>query len=115
MGRGQKEAICFLVGDPKNEVAKKRIKAMLDTSDGFQIAEKDLMIRGPGDMLGTRQSGVPNFKLANLVKDEKVLIAARLMATQLIKQDPHLVDPRHSQLKSFMTTTYKAIKEKQLN
>ena len=90
IGRGGTLSYCFLIADPKNENSKKRIKAMVETTDGFKISEYDLMIRGPGDVLGVRQSGMPDFKIANLVKDEKILIAARLKASKLIEEDPEL-------------------------
>ncbi len=115
IGRGQKESFCFLLADPKNDNAKKRIKAMLETSDGFKIAEQDLMIRGPGDMLGTRQAGLPNFKLAHLIKDEKVLVAARMIATRLLREDPNLALPKHHKLRTYMTDHYENSIDKQLN
>ena len=67
--------------------AKVRLKAMVDSSDGFNIAEIDLKLRGPGDILGTRQSGLINFKLASIVKDHKILTLARLAAGEILKQD----------------------------
>jgi len=77
VGRGSQEATCFLVGNPKTEDARKRINAMCQTTDGFKIAEFDLQIRGPGEFLGTRQSGLPEFKVADLLKDEKILLRAK--------------------------------------
>lgn len=88
IGRGGKASYCFLLSTPKNPNAKKRIAAMLKTTDGFKIAEFDLKIRGPGDLLGTKQAGLPEFKLADLVKDEKILIEARTAAKEIVLEDP---------------------------
>lgn len=99
IGRGVGESRCFLIGDPKTTNAKQRIKAMLDTSNGFKIAEYDLEIRGPGDMLGTRQSGLPDFNLAHLIRDEAILIEARKAAIELIEADPELKHPDHHAIK----------------
>ena len=67
---------------------------MVETTDGFKLAEYDLQIRGPGDMLGTRQAGLPDFHLGDIVRDEKILIIARHGATALLKEDPLLSDSR---------------------
>ncbi|MFH1429647.1 MAG: ATP-dependent DNA helicase RecG [Candidatus Margulisiibacteriota bacterium] len=77
VGRGREYSHCFLMGRPKTEDAWKRLKAMQNTSNGFEIAEYDLQIRGPGEFLGTRQSGLPAFKVADLLKDEKVLLKVK--------------------------------------
>jgi ATP-dependent DNA helicase RecG len=96
VGRGGQQAICYLISDNKGEVAKQRLKAMTDTTDGFKIAEIDLMIRGPGDVLGTKQSGLPNFNISDLIKDEKILILARKIASELLKEDPDLQFEKNS-------------------
>jgi ATP-dependent DNA helicase RecG len=88
IGRGSEESFCFLIGEPKTPEAKARMKAMLDTNDGFKIAEADLRLRGPGEMLGVRQSGLPNFRVADIIRDEKILQEARTAALELIKKDP---------------------------
>src|SRR5204863_1375293 len=78
VGRGAEQSFCVLLtGDKKTAVAKERLGIMEETSDGFKIAEKDLEIRGQGEILGTRQSGIQNFKLANIVRDLDILVAAR--------------------------------------
>ena len=89
IGRGGHQSDCFLVGNPKSESGKGRMKAMVEISDGFELAEIDLKIRGPGDMLGTKQSGVPDFNLANLIKDESILLCAKKVAEKMIKQAPN--------------------------
>ena len=88
IGRGGEQSFCFLVGEPKTEEAKARMKAMIETNDGFKIAEADLRLRGPGEMLGVRQSGLPNFRVADIIRDEKILQAARAAALDLLEKDP---------------------------
>ncbi len=84
IGRGPERSYCFLIAETKTQDAKTRIKAMLDSSDGFHVAEVDLKLRGPGDFCGTRQSGLPNFRVADIIKDEKILQEARQAAFDLI-------------------------------
>ena len=76
------------------------MKAMQNSRDGFEIAEEDLKIRGPGDFMGTRQSGLPVLKIANLIRDIKVLDVARKEAFALIDRDPNLEDPANQSLKN---------------
>ena len=99
IGRGNQASSCFLIAEAKTEVAKKRLAAMVDTSDGFKIAEIDVQIRGPGDMLGTRQSGVPSFQLADLVQDESALLVARKAAKFVLEEDPELMLEKNKRLK----------------
>lgn len=87
--------------------AQQRLKAMVNCSDGFAIAEQDLRIRGPGDFLGTRQWGVPEFRVADLVRDSHLLEQARKEAFTLVEQDPHLSLPEHRELKSIMLRRWK--------
>jgi ATP-dependent DNA helicase RecG len=78
VGRGAEQSYCVLLtGDKKTAVAKERLGIMEETSDGFRIAEKDLEIRGQGEILGTRQSGIQSFKIANIVRDIEILDEAR--------------------------------------
>jgi ATP-dependent DNA helicase RecG len=85
VGRGSDQSYCVLLtGDKKTAVAKERLGIMEQTSDGFKIAEKDLEIRGQGEILGTRQSGLQTFKMANIVRDLDLLIAARNEATEYL-------------------------------
>ena len=90
VGRTRKQAYCFLIADPKSELARKRLEIIRHTNDGLRIAEEDLKLRGPGDLLGTRQSGEPWFNLADLVRDQALLEQARREAQQLIRTDPGL-------------------------
>jgi ATP-dependent DNA helicase RecG len=91
VGRGNEKSYCILSTKVKlSAEAKQRLKIMCETNDGFKIAEKDLEIRGPGDIEGTKQSGILNFKLANIIEDKKILEAARQTAEKLIEEDPTL-------------------------
>ncbi|MEC7641756.1 MAG: helicase-related protein, partial [Nitrospinota bacterium] len=100
VGRGAHSSQCILMAYyPLTEEAKARLKVMLQSNDGFRVAEEDLNIRGPGDFMGTRQSGLPELQVANLVRDIKTLEAARKEAFALIDRDPNLQDPRHQKLK----------------
>lgn len=87
--------------------AQQRLKAMVNCSDGFAIAEQDLLIRGPGEFLGTRQWGVPEFRVADLVRDSQLLEQARDEAFLLVQQDPHLAFPEHQELKTTMLRRWK--------
>jgi ATP-dependent DNA helicase RecG len=78
VGRGAEKSYCILLtSDIKTGVASERLGIMAETNDGFKIAEKDLELRGPGELLGTRQSGLPEFRVANLVRDQRILDAAQ--------------------------------------
>ena len=85
IGRGDKASECFLFGTPKTEEAKSRLELMTRSQDGFQIAEEDLKLRGPGDCWGTRQSGEPLFRLAHPVLDQNLLMEAREEALDLLR------------------------------
>ncbi len=99
VGRGGKQAYCILVGYGRiSDQAKKRLDTMAATPDGFQIAEMDLELRGPGEFFGTRQSGLPDLRLADVVKDIKILEKARNAAFDLVKNDPQLSKPGHQAL-----------------
>lgn len=91
IGRGEHESICILMSSYKRtEDADRRLSVLEKTSDGFRIAEADLMIRGPGDFLGTKQSGLPEFRFANLIRDARILGEAREDAFSMVKEDPML-------------------------
>lgn len=96
VGRGAWQSYCVLMAGYKLSAdGKKRLSAMRDTNDGFKIAEIDLELRGPGDFLGTRQSGLPEFHLANVVEDQHILKQARKAAFDLIEKDPDLSNEYH--------------------
>jgi ATP-dependent DNA helicase RecG len=91
VGRGDKPSHCLLVtGLPSSNLGFRRLEVMCETTDGFKIAEEDLKIRGPGDFLGTRQSGLPELRVANLIRDYKILEAARREAFAWLEADPSL-------------------------
>jgi ATP-dependent DNA helicase RecG len=91
VGRGRRRSGCLLLAyGPLSEDARRRLEAMARTSDGFKIAEEDLGIRGPGELMGTRQSGMPGLRVANLVRDARLLEPARREAFALIERDPEL-------------------------
>lgn len=87
VGRGNDQAYCVLIADPKTEVGKERMRIMTETNDGFKVARKDLELRGPGDFFGTKQSGLPEFQVADLVEDFKVLEYARADVEALIRDE----------------------------
>ena len=95
VGRGDAKSYCVLISDAEGETAKERFAIMTETNDGFQIAEKDLEMRGPGDFFGARQSGLPDLRLANLMTDSRVLYTAQRDAKAILAADPDLTDPRH--------------------
>ncbi len=85
IGRGEKDSECFLFGEPATEEGKKRLRTLTRTQDGFEIAEADLKLRGPGDFWGKRQSGEPLFRVANPIEDEALLMEAREAAREIVQ------------------------------
>ena len=103
VGRGAEQSYCILItGNNISEDSYKRIKIMVSTTDGFKIAEADLALRGPGDMYGTKQSGVLKFKLADIVVDASILEETRNAAKDIISTDPGLKGPEHQTLKNLL-------------
>lgn len=100
VGRGAEISHCILLGDAPSEPAASRLKAMTQTNDGFEIAELDLKLRGPGEFFGTRQHGLPEFKLADLSSELELLQQARDDALAMLSADPHLADPSLAPLRS---------------
>lgn len=103
VGRGADKSYCILISGSKlgNE-ARERIRIMVSTGNGFEIAEKDLELRGPGEIEGTRQSGALNFKLAHIVQDRSILELAGKMAAKLIDEDPELSSAENLPLQQFL-------------
>ena len=100
VGRSHHQAYCLLMADfPMSEEAKQRLQALTEYDDGFMIAERDLEIRGPGEFLGTRQSGLPELRVAHLIRDQRVLAEARREAFALVAEDPHLSRLEHEGLR----------------
>jgi ATP-dependent DNA helicase RecG len=93
IGRGAAKSTCILLGEPQTEEARRRIKVMCETTDGFRIAEEDLRLRGPGEFFGTRQHGMPELLIGDIVGDYDLLRLARKEAFAWIQEDPHLARP----------------------
>ena len=98
VGRGSAQSYCVLISDTDNAETLERLNAFKSTNDGFEIAEQDLRLRGPGDFFGARQHGLPELKLADLQCDVRALDEAQTAAKELLKADPELTDPRHEGL-----------------
>lgn len=104
VGRGSEKSFCILLtGEKLSNDARERIKIMSETNDGFKIAEKDLELRGPGDIEGTRQSGALNFKLASIVNDKDILELAKLQAERLLEKDEELSANENAQLRNYLS------------
>ena len=103
VGRGAEKSYCVLMtGTKLGKDARERIRIMTSTGNGFEIAEKDLELRGPGEIDGTRQSGALNFKLASIVQDRGLLELAKQMAAETLEKDPDLSSAENLLLKSFL-------------
>lgn len=107
IGRGEHESYCILLADPKTDEAAQRLKAIEGTLDGFQIAEADLNIRGPGEFFGTKQHGLPEIKFGNIVKDFDIMELARKEAFSLVAKDPDLKEEHHMLLKQALISRFK--------
>jgi len=101
VGRGADQSYCFLVAYTMGEIAKERLHTMVKTNDGFVIAEKDLELRGSGDMFGTAQSGLPEFKFANLITDQEWLHIAKRDAEFVIDEDPELEMEKNTTVRNY--------------
>ena len=99
VGRGRHKSYCVLVTASRSETARERLKALCATNDGFQIAEEDLRLRGPGDFFGKRQHGLPQLRVADFAADMELLKEARAAAEELVARDPELKKPAHRLLK----------------
>ncbi|MDD1748819.1 MAG: ATP-dependent DNA helicase RecG [Methanothrix sp.] len=103
VGRSDIPSYCILLAQRNGSAdARKRLRIMEDTNDGFRIAEEDLAIRGPGEFMGTRQSGLPDFRVANIIRDGRILSDAKSDAFSLVAEDPHLEKKDHSPIKEVM-------------
>lgn len=99
VGRGAKESACILIAEAKTEIAKERMNIMTQTNDGFLLSEKDLELRGPGDLFGKKQSGLPDFKVADVIIDRAALEVAREEAIKLIISDEFYTDSAYTDLR----------------
>jgi len=109
VGRGAKQSYCVLMtGYKLGENAKKRIETMVRTNDGFEISEVDLKLRGPGDIMGTKQSGILDLKLADLGKDGQIVTTAREKARELFEKDPKLELAEHQYITEILRSILKS-------
>jgi ATP-dependent DNA helicase RecG len=107
VGRGEHESYCILLADPKNDEAHQRLKAIEETLDGFQIAEADLNIRGPGEFFGTKQHGLPEIRFGNILKDFAIMESARREAFALVERDPDMKEEHHKPIKESLLARFK--------
>jgi ATP-dependent DNA helicase RecG len=108
IGRSESKSFCFLFADKEteNEVAKSRLEMMERSNDGFEIAEQDLRLRGPGELFSTRQHGLPDLKIANIIDDYDLLVMARRSAFELVSTDPFLTRPIHKNIRRALITKF---------
>ena len=102
VGRGEKQSYCILIADPKGETGKERMQVMTETTDGFVLAEHDLKLRGPGEFFGKKQSGLPEFKIADPIHDYRTLETARKDAVDIVFNDQLEKNEEYSQLKQHL-------------
>lgn len=108
VGRGAEQSFCILMtGDKLSKDTLKRIETMVRSSDGFEIAEVDLQLRGPGDLMGTQQSGLLNLKIADLAKDSQLVILARDAARSILEKDPNLSLPEYASIRMILVDVLK--------
>ena len=108
VGRGAEKSYCILMtGDKISKESMKRMETMVQSNDGFEISEVDLQLRGPGDLMGTQQSGVLDLKISNLARDGQIVTLAREAAKKLLEEDPQLLLPVHQSLKEAIRTILK--------
>jgi ATP-dependent DNA helicase RecG len=106
VSRGSQPGFCCVFADVRNELARQRLQAFVETTDGFRLAELDFELRGPGDVLGTRQHGLPPLRIADLVRDAVVLEEARRDARAMVAADPGLAFPDHGRLRRMVLIRY---------
>ncbi|MDF7637788.1 ATP-dependent DNA helicase RecG [Leuconostocaceae bacterium ESL0958] len=105
VGRGDRQSYAFLLADPKTDYGKQRLQALVDSTDGFELAQKDLELRGSGDLLGTKQSGLPDFQVGDPVKDLTMLTIAQEEALALVRQENWDQVPDHQALVTYLSET----------
>jgi ATP-dependent DNA helicase RecG len=106
IGRGESKSYCFLFAETDREAAKSRLEIMTRSNDGFEIAEHDLRLRGPGELFSTRQHGLPDLKIANIIDDYEMLIMARKNAFELVAEDPVLTKAEHKNIRQVLLTKF---------
>ncbi len=106
IGRGEAKSYCFLFAETDSQTAKSRLEVITRSNDGFEIAEHDLRLRGPGEMFSTRQHGLPDLKIANIVDDFDLLVMARKNAFELVSQDPMLTKAEHRNIRQALLAKF---------
>ena len=106
IGRGEAKSYCLLFAETESESAKARIEIMTRSNDGFEIAEHDLRLRGPGELFSTRQHGLPDLKIANIIDDYELLVMARRNAFETAQQDPMLIKAEHRNIRKALLTRF---------
>jgi ATP-dependent DNA helicase RecG len=97
VGRGGEQSYCVLMtGEELSKEARRRLETMCRTNDGFELAEVDMELRGPGDLMGTQQSGIPDLKMADLMRDREILTTARYIGNRILEEDSDLSNPEHA-------------------
>lgn len=109
IGRGQYKSTCILITDAKNDTAQRRMKVMETTTDGFKIADEDLKLRGPGEFFGSRQHGLPEMKIADMLEDRSTLEETQRAAREIIAHDPELSSPESTALKNEIQRLFDAV------
>lgn len=112
IGRGKTQSYCVFIADPKTDSGKARMKIIAETNNGFKLAEEDLKMRGEGDLFGKAQSGLPEFRVGDVVNNYNTLVVAQKVARELVKQDPELSSPEHNSLKQVLE--YKQLEQNRI-
>jgi ATP-dependent DNA helicase RecG len=106
IGRGEDKSYCLLFAETDREAAKSRLEIMTRSNDGFEIAEHDLRLRGPGELFSTRQHGLPDLKIANIIDDYELLIMARKNAFELVAEDPAMAKAEHKNIRRVLLARF---------
>ena len=115
IGRGQYKSTCILITDAKNDTAQRRMKVMETTTDGFKIADEDLKLRGPGEFFGSRQHGLPEMKIADMLEDRSTLEETQRAAKEIVARDPELSSPESTALKNEIQRLFDAVGSAEMN